>query len=286
MVYANNGYESGMPIFRKDHGTQHRGKFACLVRVSTDKQDVENQIYNIKQYLNGGDHEVKWFREEGVSGALPFSKRPVLKEALDYCRKEKATLVVYSLSRFSRKMWETTRFFEEEVHKKRFKFIVVDNPMLDHKTIGFHAQMNYIERENIRERTSASFNRIKAEIAEKGYYKSKSGNIIKKLGVHDKLQEAGQKGADTVKQNADDFARDNFPLIKSLLDDGNSYRDVARILTKRGIPSFKGGEWYASTVSNLIKRSGYSAKIQNQKIELDVTNKAFNKYLQNEKGNK
>ena len=254
MVYAKHSYESGMPVFRKDHGSHHRGKFAALVRVSTDKQDVENQIHTIKDYLNGGDHTVTWFKEEGVSGALPFAKRPVLKQALDYCRKEKATLVVYSLSRFTRKMWETTKFFEEVVHKKKFKFIVVDNPMMDHTNVGFFATMNYIERENIRERTTASFNRIKAEIAEKGYYKSKAGKIIQKLGVHDKLQEAGQKGADTVKKNADDFARDNLPLIKSLIEEGNSYRDVARILTKRDIPSFKGGEWYASTVSNLIKR--------------------------------
>ena len=275
MVYAKQGYESGMPVFRKDHGMTHRGKYACLVRVSTDKQDVENQIHAIKQYLNGGNHETKWFKEEGVSGALPFARRPVLLEALDYCKKEKATLIVYSLSRFSRKMWETTRFFEEEVHKKKLKFIVVDNPMLDHKTIGFHAQINYIERENIRERTKASFSRIKAEIAEKGYYKSKSGNIVKKLGIHDKLQEAGQKGADKVKQNADDFARDNLPLVLSLLNEDNpkkkplrrksytssgnktrrvSYRDVARILNKRGISTFKGAEWHASTVSNLIKR--------------------------------
>lgn len=241
MVYAN-------------HINKHKGKYACLVRVSTDKQDVENQIYNIKQYLKDGDVEVKWFKEEGVSGALPFAKRPVLKQALDYCRKQKATLIVYSLSRFSRRNWETTKFFEEEVHKKKFKFIVVDNPALNHTNVGFYATIQYIERENIKERTKASFNRIKAEIAEKGYYKSKAGKIIQKLGVHDKLQEAGQRGADTVKKLADDFARNNLPLIKSLISEGNSYRDVASILNDRGITSSKGGEWYASTVSNLLKR--------------------------------
>ena len=48
MVYAN-------------HINKHKGKYACLVRVSTAKQDVENQIYNIKQYLKDGDVEVKWF---------------------------------------------------------------------------------------------------------------------------------------------------------------------------------------------------------------------------------
>ena len=117
MVYANNGYESGMPIFRKDHGTQHRGKYACLVRVSTDKQDVENQIYNIKQYLNGGDHEVKWLGKRVCLVHYLFMTT-VLKEALDYCRKEKATLVVYSLSRFSRKMWETTRFLRKRSTRK------------------------------------------------------------------------------------------------------------------------------------------------------------------------
>ena len=72
--------------------------------------------------------------------------------------------------------------------------------------------------------------------------------------MHDKLQEAGQRGADTVKKLADDFARNNLPLIKSLISEGNSYRDVASILNDRGITSSKGGEWYASTVSNLLKR--------------------------------
>ena len=110
MVYAN-------------HINKHKGKYACLVRVSTDKQDVENQIYNIKQYLKDGDAEVKWFKEEGVSGALPFAKRPILKQALDYCRKQKATLIVYSLSRFSRRNWETTKFFEEEVHKRSLNLL-------------------------------------------------------------------------------------------------------------------------------------------------------------------
>ena len=51
---------------------------------------------------------------------------------------------------------------------------------------------------------------------------------------------AGQRGADTVKKLADDFARNNLPLIKSLISEGNSYRDVASILNDRGITSSRG----------------------------------------------
>ena len=38
--------------------------------VSTDNQDVENQMYGIKAYLNGGDHKVKWFKKKRASVPL------------------------------------------------------------------------------------------------------------------------------------------------------------------------------------------------------------------------
>ena len=159
-----------MPLYRQDHGVPHAGKFAGLVRVSTDKQEVENQVHLIKQYLNGGEHTINWFKEEGITGSTPFIRRPVLQQALEYCRKEGATLIITSLSRLSRTNWEATKFFSEEVHKKGFKMVVLDNPQLDHKTVGFFAQMSYNERITIQERTLASLNRIQAEIKEKGLY--------------------------------------------------------------------------------------------------------------------
>jgi DNA invertase Pin-like site-specific DNA recombinase len=251
-----------MPLYRQDHGVPHSGKFAGLVRVSTDKQEVENQVHLIKQYLNGGEHTINWFKEEGITGSTPFIRRPVLQQALEYCRKEGATLIITSLSRLSRTNWEATKFFSEEVHKKGFKMVVLDNPQLDHKTVGFFAQMNYNERITIQERTLASLNRIQAEIKEKGLYKSKAGNIVKKLGRSDEvLKKARKKAKETTQQKANQFAQELYPEIKALLDAGYSYRGIAKLFNKTN--RVTGGSkddkkqfsWYASTISNIVKRS-------------------------------
>lgn len=277
-----------MPLYRQDHGVPHAGKFAGLVRVSTDKQEVENQMHLIKEYLNGGDHTVKWFKEEGITGSTPFIRRPVLQEAIEYCRKEDATLIITSLSRLSRTNWEATKFFSDEVHKKGFKMVVLDNPQLDHKTVGFFAQMSYNERIMIQERTQASLNRIKTEIKEKGLYKSKAGNIVKKLGRSDKvLKKARQKAKESTQASANQFAQELYPEIKALLDAGYSYRGIAKLFNKTNRAtratkddSVNGYKWYASTISNIVKRG------KHKDIEIDVMNEAFNKYLEKEKGDK
>ena len=248
---------------RPDHGTPHSGKYAAFVRVSTDKQDVANQEYGIKVYLNGGDYKVKWFREEGVSSGEDWHNREVLQDCLTYCRKEKATLVIYSISRLARRDWETLRFFEQEVSTGRIKLVVVDDPTLDEKTIGFKAMFAKQEREQIRVRTKLALSRIQAEIAEKGGYKAKSGRVITKLGVHDGLAESGKLGNDVAKKQADDRAAALWPIIENLREKGLSYRGIARELNrmqittpaKRRNPDLaRKTEWHATSVRNYIMR--------------------------------
>ena len=248
---------------RPDHGIPHTGKFACYVRVSTDKQDVENQMYGIKAYLNGGDHTVKWFKEEGVSAGSDWHSRKELHKCFDYCRRTGATMVVYSLSRMSRRTWETLRFFDQEVSTGRIKLVVVDNPTMDHKTIGLLAGVYEMERQMIRDRTQASMDRIKAEIAEKGSYTSKSGRVITKMGNPVAVEEAARKGRELQAKLADDRASDVWPMISNMLEQGHSLREIARQLNRMEVPTpskrrnpdlSKNTEWYASSVSNYIKR--------------------------------
>ena len=247
---------------RPDHGVQHTGKYACYVRVSTDKQDVKNQMHGIKAYLNGGDHTVKWFKEEGVSAASDWHSRKELHKCFDYCRKTGATMVLYSLSRMSRRTWETMRFFDEEVKTGKIKLVVVGNPTLDHKTIGLLAGVYDMERQMIRDRTQASMNRIKAEIKENGSYTSKSGRVITKMG-HPSVAQAAVNGRAKQAQLADERASDVWPLIKNMLDQGHSLRAIARQLNQMEVPTptkrrnpdlSKNTEWYASSVNNYIKR--------------------------------
>jgi len=240
--------------FRKEHGKEKSGKFAAYLRVSTDKQDVANQEHRIKEYLNGGEHDVKWFKDEGVSSGMDWDKREALQLCLDYCRKEQATMIVYSISRMARRTWETLKFLEQEIKPGKIKLVVVDNPNLDHKTVGLLAAVAEMERDTIRERTQASLDRIKAEIAEKGFHITKAGVTITKLGSDD-MSDAQQKGADRGKEKADERAKELGPFIANLKKNGSSYREIALKMNKLGIPTPNGGIWYGSSARNYHLRA-------------------------------
>ena len=248
---------------RPDHGATHGGDYAAYMRVSTDSQDVATQEHGIKAFLNGGDHKLKWFKEEGVSSGTDWHQRSELHSCLDYCRKTDATMVIYSVSRMSRRLWETLRFLEQEVKTGKIKLVVVDNPNLDHKTVSLLAACAEMERDNIRERTKMALRHIKSEIKEKGSYVAKSGRTITKLGVHDKLPEAGMAGNEANRDLAKQRASDVWPIMDNLLSQGLGYRGIARELNKMQVAPparrqnpdrSKKTEWYASSVRNYILR--------------------------------
>ena len=248
---------------RPDHGAEHDGLYAAYVRVSTDKQDVESQIHGIKAYLNGGDYKVKWFKEEGVSTGTDWMHREELHKCFEYCRKTGATMVIYTLSRLSRRLWETLRFMEQEVATGKIKLVCVDNPHLDHNTLPLLSAVAQMERNNIRKNTKKTLAAIKAEIAEKGSYTSKSGRTITKLGVHSKLSEAQKKGNDKQASLADERAESVGPMIQNLREQGLSYNSIAQQLNLMGVepPSRRRNpnlsrktQWHKSTVRNYIIR--------------------------------
>jgi len=167
------------------------------------------------------------------------------------------------VSRMSRRTWETLRFLEQEVKTGKIKLVVVDNPNLDHNTIGLLSAVAEMERTQIKARTKMALNRIQTEIAEKGSYTAKSGRTITKLGVHDKLAEAGKAGNEANRAAGQERAADVWPIMENLLDRGLGYRAIARELNKMNVapPSrrqnpdlAKRTEWYASSVRNYVLR--------------------------------
>ena len=76
--------------------------YCAYVRVSTDTQDVARQENEIKKWLGDTDHQVIWFKEQGVSGKVAPEKRPELSKCIDTARATKGTLIVADLDRFSR----------------------------------------------------------------------------------------------------------------------------------------------------------------------------------------
>lgn len=252
---------TGLIQTRPDHGAMHTGKFAAYVRVSTDKQDNENQRAAIKAYLNGGDFTVEWFEDE-CSAGTPWHNRKGLQDCINYARKSGATMVVYSVSRLSRKTWEGLRFLDQQVSTGKVQFVAVDNPLLDHKTVGLLAAVADMERTDIKARTKMSLARIQAEIAEKGSYVTKAGRTISKLGATDTTQASLAGNAANAKK-ALIYATQLENLFIAFVKQDMSYREMASELNKIGILTprkaadpdmLENPIWHASSTRNYVKR--------------------------------
>jgi hypothetical protein len=72
------------------------------------------------------------------------------------------------------------------------------------------------------------------------------------------MSTAGQrKGSDRGRVNADQFAAKLLSIIRELQASGvTEYRAIARDLERRGIRTSRGGDWTATQVRNILRRTG------------------------------
>ena len=211
-------------------------KIVALVRVSTDKQTVENQEFAIKQkYPNT---KIIWFREDDTSGTKKFKNRPILQDAIKTAKRLRVPLVVYSLSRLGR-TYEVGQFLED--NKGKIKLDVLDTPNLDDAIAGFHVAINRMERINISNRTRAALARLKAEGVD--------------LGNLTNLAEVRVRGHATIKANADKYAKDIRDIIEGIKLSGiKTLQGIADALNNRGVKTYKDKVWYPTTVKNVLER--------------------------------
>jgi DNA invertase Pin-like site-specific DNA recombinase len=237
-------------------GQEHSGIYCAYVRVSTDDQDVARQENEIKKWLNGGDHQIMWFKEEGVSGKISPYKRPELAKCIETARVNEATIIVSDIDRFSRRIQDTMDFFEEKLEKGKIKFVVCNEPEISEswERFSMKAYFGAMERRRIAERTRQGLDRIKRELKEKGTYKTRTGRNITKLGLHEHMDKARARAGEVVKAQSDGFAQIVAPTILALQKSGMSYREIAINLNQIGTTTARGGDWHASTVRNVIKR--------------------------------
>lgn len=78
-------------------------------RVSSlgDRQNTERQISDLKQYAAYQNLEISRIFEEKISGAKKNVERPILMQAIDYCKQNKVSILLVSeLSRLGRNAFE------------------------------------------------------------------------------------------------------------------------------------------------------------------------------------
>ena len=160
-------------------------KVAIYIRVSKGDQTTENQKFDLQNYVKARDIDVyKWY-EDVVSGAK--DSRPQLDQMLQDGRKRLFSHVIFwKIDRLGRNALHTQQIVEEwRKHNISFTITTLD---IDTSTpagkfiFGIFAQFAEMERAMIIERTQTSMNRIKQEIAKKGYYITKEGKRITTLG--------------------------------------------------------------------------------------------------------
>lgn len=207
----------------------------ALYRVSTGAQGksglgLEAQQETVTQYRDLTGLEIKKEYTEIISGRE--TNRPVLKSAIQYCRRHDCILVIAKLDRLARNVNLIVDLLESGI-----KFVIADKPFADRWDILRQAVTDEEEGFKISERTR------------------KALQAAKKRGV--KLGKNGKKLAAQNRRKADQFASNLCPLIRQLQSTGvTTVRAIAAELNRRKIPTYHDARWHKTTVHNLLRRMG------------------------------
>jgi DNA invertase Pin-like site-specific DNA recombinase len=210
----------------------HRGRFVAYYRVSTAEQGrsglrLQAQQAAVQNYLNGGTWELVGEFTEVESGRK--TERPELAKALALCKKHKATLVIARLDRLARNVHFISGLMETKV-----KFVACDLPEATPFMLHIYAAVAQEEARAISARTKAALAAAKLRGV--------------RLGV------TGAERAVRYKAEARRRAAELAPVLRDLKQQGLSLRGMAAELTKRRVPTARGGAWHPQLVARVLER--------------------------------
>jgi len=217
--------------------------YVAYYRVSTDRQGrsglgLDAQKAAVASYLSGAEPLAAFVEVE--SGKR--NDRPQLRDALELCRRQKAVLVIAKLDRLARNLAFVANLLEAKVD-----LVACDMPEANRTMLQFMAVIAEHEGRAISERTKAALLAAK----ERG----------RKLGwsmptrKHEQAQ-ASRNAVASRMAKADQFASNVLPVVHDIRRAGvTTLQGLADALNARGIPTARGGAWYASTVRNLLARA-------------------------------
>ncbi len=178
------------------------------LRVSTDKQTLENQEFEINNFCQNENMEVSLWITETISGTIPLEKRK-LSRVLKALRKDDI-LICSEISRLGRNLFQIMSILNMCMQKDVQVWTIKDNYRLgsdiQSKVLAFAFSLSAeIERNLISQRTKEALARIKA-----------SG---RKLG-----RPTGSKNKKYVLDGKEE-------LLQKLLDEGLKKTQIARKLS-------------------------------------------------------
>jgi DNA invertase Pin-like site-specific DNA recombinase len=223
---------------------QAAAPIVTYIRVSTSRQGrsglgIEAQRHALGQFAASGGYEVvrEFVEVETGKGSDALDRRPQLKSALAVARKLKCQVGVAKLDRLSRDV-----HFISGLMAHKVPFLVAElGPDVDPFVLHLFAALAEKERALISTRTRQALSAAKARGVTLG---------------NPKLHMARRNAIEAVKTEADRYAANVLPIIREAQRAGAStLRQLADALNARGIPTARGGQWYAQSVANILERA-------------------------------
>ena len=212
------------------------------LRQSTKKQSLSNLgIEAQREIIQNHLGQIKPIAEFVETESGKKTDRPKLAEALELCRKTKATLIVAKLDRLSRNVAFTSKLLESDV-EIRF----CDFPEANRHVLHIIASIAEYEAGLISQRTKQALKAKKA----RGIRLGKPENLVNNLG------KAISKSNSTNRQKALDNENNRraIAMLKVLVIQELSLSEMARRLNEEGFVTSQGKKFTAWQVSVLLKR--------------------------------
>lgn len=217
-------------------------RYVAYLRVSTQRQGssglgLQAQQEIIRKYLNGNSPIAEFIEVE--SGRK--SDRPKLHEALELCKKEKATLIVAKMDRLSRNVAFTSQLLDSDI-----EIVFCDFPKANRLVLTIISAISEYEAGLIRQRTKAAL-QVKKE---QGCQLGKPENLIRNLG----------KAITNSRKINQEKARNNpnnkraVAILRGLVNRTSNLSEMAKILNEEGFQASRGGRFTAKQVSILLSR--------------------------------
>ena len=158
-------------------------KVCIYARVSTQGQDYQRQLSELREYASRMNYEVVKEFSEKISGAKAIAERQALTELLDYAAANRIDKVlVYECSRISRRAIDFLQVIEQLTQMKVSVYILQNgletlmadgsvNPIAQ-LVLGIIGQFNSMERSLIRSRMSSGYQ----------HFRSNGGKVGRKEG--------------------------------------------------------------------------------------------------------
>ena len=189
-------------------------KVCIYARVSTQSQDYQRQLSELREYATRMNYEIVKEFSEKISGAKSVAERQALTELLDYAAANRIDKVlVYECSRISRRAIDFLQVIEQLTQMKVSVYILQNgletlmadgsvNPIAQ-LVLGIIGQFNSMERSLIRSRMSSGYQ----------HFRSNGGKVGRKEGY----------------KKSDEQMKEQYNKELSLLKKGLSLRNIQAI---------------------------------------------------------